>query len=256
MVTIGWVNTADSEKLQNYEGMALSPYFTIEPEKYVRKMVNKNNKRMKFAHCPANVQFQQNVYVIRAGLNLELQMFPPDRDHPTWDLRPTDLDAIDPQALKRMIAFEPFPEGYVDPEKPVIQYRTSYCFYADEPVTMQLLPVINEPYERPGITICGEFDIHAWQRSIQWAFEWWDTSKVLTIKKGDPLFYLKFVVHKDPSEKVKLVRLKANDATMQPILRANNVGHFTRRTFDLFDIARKWRAPKYITKENLWKPGD
>ena len=74
MVTIGWVNTADSEKLQNYEGMALSPYFTIEPEKYVRKMVNKNSKRMKFAHCPANVQFQQNVYVIRAGLNLELQI--------------------------------------------------------------------------------------------------------------------------------------------------------------------------------------
>ena len=256
MVNIGWVNTSDSEKMQNYEGMAMSPLFTYEPEKYIRKITNKTGARFKFANCPATVQFNQNLYVVRAPIDLSLRIEPPTERGGLWNLIPTDLNSIDPAALKRAVAFEPFPDGYVDADKPVIQIRTSYCFYADQPVTMQLLPVINEPIHRPGTTICGEFDIHAWQRSIQWGFEWWDTSKELVIKRGDPLFYLKFVVHDNPAEKVKLVRLKANDATINPILRVNNIGHFTKRTFDFFDIARKWRTPKYITKENIWKPGD
>ena len=43
---------------------------------------------------------------------------------------------------------------------------------------------------------------------------------------------------------------------MKPVLRAQGTAHMVIKSFDLFDVARKWRAPKFITKENIWNPGD
>lgn len=260
MIDIGWINTLESELLQKYEGpgYAMSPYFAYDPEPYKRIPTNKKTSHKKFfTHCPANVQFNQNMYVIRAPLDVELEVAKMN-DQGMWDCQPKDGKwKLSPDALKKYVMFEGFPDARVDVDKPHLQIRTPYTFYADEPVTMQLLPVVNTyEFNPPGICICGEFDIHAWHRPVQWGFEWWDTNKPLIIKRGQPLYYVKFVVHKDPTEKVRLVRLKANENTTKPILRANNVSHFMGRTFDLFNIAKKYRPKKFITKENLWTPDD
>lgn len=260
MIDIGWINTLESEILQRYEGpgYAMSPYFADDPELFKRIPNNKKATFKKFfTHCPAHIQFNQNMYVIRAPLDIALEVH---REGPDgfWDCIPKDNKwTMSPDALRKYVMFEGVPEARVDLDKPHLQIRTPYTFYADEPVTMQLLPVINTyEFNPPGITICGEFDIHAWHRPVQWGFEWWDTDKPLIIKKGQPLYYVKFIVNRDPTEKVRLVRLKANDNTVKPILRANNVSHFISRTFDLFNIAKRYRPKKFITKENLWKPDE
>lgn len=258
MVTIGWLNTNDSDRLQSYDGMAMSPYLTYDPEPYKRTPGHKEKSYKKwFTVCPANVQYNRNLFVIRAPLSVSLEVKELDKQKGIWDCMPLNNNwTMTPEALARYVMFEGMPDARSDLDKPILQVRTPYVFYADQPVTLQLLPVTNSIFQPPGITICGEFDIHAWQRPVQWGFEWWDTNKPLIIKRGDPLYYIKFIVNNDPTEKVKLVRLKANDNTIKPILKANNVAHFASKTFDLFDIARKWRAPKYVTKENLWQPGD
>jgi hypothetical protein len=118
--------------------------------------------------------------------------------------------------------------------------RLGYVFIADEPVTMQQLPAFEDYAETskyPGMTIPGEFDIHAWHRQLNWSFEWWDTDKQLIIKRGDPVTYAKFIVNRDPTERVDLVKLKMTDQIYNAIMRTSNTPSFLRNTFKLFEKA-------------------
>lgn len=254
MIDIGWLNTYDSKELHEADGNISSPFVTYQPERYVRKASNKYT-RFLFTNCPAFVQFNQNLFVIKSpiDINLELRSNPNDRN--IYECLPRG-EKVHPLAYSRMIQYEGDPNNQADFGIPHLQLKTPYVFYADQPVTIQLLPAFYENQELPGRIIPGAFDIHAWQRSINWAFEWTERSKPLSINRGDPLYYVNFIVHNKPNEKVKLTRLKANENTVKPILRAQGTAHMVMKSFDLFEIARKWRAPKYITKENTWKPGD
>jgi len=254
MIKIGWLNTYDSAELHVSDGQINSPFVTYEPEKYHRKPTNKNT-RFLFTNCPAFTQFNQNLYVIRAPIDINLKLQPNPENINVYDCFPIG-EKVHPLAYQKMLIVENDPNNQADFGVPHVQIKTPYVFYADVPVTVQLLPAIYHDQNLPGNVITGEFDIHAWQRSINFAFEWKQQGKPLHIMRGDPLYYVKFIVHNKPNEKVRLVRLKANSNTVKPVLRAQGTAHMVIKSFDLFDVARKWRAPKFITKENIWNPGD
>lgn len=255
MIDIGWLNTYDSIEYQQMANKVSIPSFAIfEPEHYTRRPENTGSKTI-FTHCPAYQQFNRNLYVIRAPIDITLGLNKTSNGGIQYECCPLD-DKVSPQVLQTFIQYNPDPNLRVDFANPVIQINTPYVFFADVPVTIQLIPAIYNPKEIPGDIIPGEFDIHAWQRTVQWALEWKDTSKPLVINRGDPLFYVKFIVHGDPAEKVRLVRLKPTEEILRPILRAQGSANLGIKTFDLFNIARKWRKPRYITKENIWNPGD
>ena len=125
-------------------------------------------------------------------------------------------DKVSPAVLQSIIEFNPDPNSRADFANPVIQIKLPYVFFADVPVTIQQFPAIYEMKKIPG----------------------------------------NFIVHTDPSKKIQLVRLKASDDLIKPIVRAQGSANLGIKTFDLFEVARKWRKPKYITNKNIWKPGD
>lgn len=255
MINVGWLNTCDSVELQRSAIAPISPYAVFEPERYIRKPSGIKSRSL-FTSCPAFVQFNRNLFLIRSPIDVDLEIKPDQNDRNVTNCFQIG-DKVNPALLKSYITLEGDPNRQVDFGVPHIQFQTPYVFYADEPVTMMLFSPIHEHQNNiPGPIIPGEFDIHAWQRSVNWAMEWKDRMSPLHIKRGDPLFYVKFIVHRDPTLKVDLIRLKANSNTVNPVLRAQGAANLGLKTFDLFEIARKWRAKKFITKENIWTEGD
>jgi hypothetical protein len=255
MIDIGWLNTYDSIEYQKLShAISIPSFVAFEPERYVRKPENTGNRSI-FTNCPAYQQFNRNTYIIRSPIDISLDLVQTSNGGFEYNCRALD-DKVSPDVLKTLVEFNPDPNSRVDFAYPVIQLNLPYVFFADVPVTIQQFPAIYEPYNIPGIMIPGEFDIHAWQRSINWSIEWRNTSQPLIIKRGDPLCYVKFIVHNDPAKKIQLVRLRASDELIRPVVRAQGSSNLGIKTFDLFEIARKWRSPKYITNKNIWKPGD
>lgn len=255
MIDIGWLNTYDSIEYQQLSNSISIPSFVVfEPEKYIRRPENTGNRTI-FTNCPAYQQFNKNVYVIRSPIDIKIKLVKTSNGGYEYACHPID-DKVSPQVLQSIIQFDPDPNSRVDFAYPVIQLKLPYVFFADVPATIQQIPAIYNPINLPGNVISGEFDIHAWQRSIGWSFEWQDTTKPLIINRGDPLCYVKFIIHNDPAEKIQLVRLRATPELIRPVVRAQGSANLGVKTFDLFNIARKWRKSKYITKDNIWKPGD
>jgi hypothetical protein len=252
-VKIGWFNMQESNEIAKHEGYALSPFLQFEPERY-KISQQAYPGRWKFTTCPAHINFYKNMFIMKSPVTASLKLR--EMGPGMYDLEPETPEhyELSPPAWNRLFDFV----GNVGPDGavPTLQLRNGLTFVADEPCTIQLLPAFNHVYDMPGELITGEFDIHAWQRSVQFSLAWRNTKKALRIKRGEPLFYVKFVVHRDPTEKVELVKLKENPQLLNAILRTQNTPGYIRNVFQLFDIARKMRPKKFITKENTWKPGD
>mgnify|MGYP000905272507 CR=1 FL=1 len=84
-----------------------------------------------------------------------------------------------------------------------------YIFYSKDSVVMEMIPAALDKNDFVSNTnlISGQFDISKWIRPVSPAFEIIDDEKVLTIRRGDPLYYIKFRTDK----KVNLVRVKQTE---------------------------------------------
>ncbi len=130
--------------------------------------------------------------------------------------------------------------------RPIVQFMTPYVFFADEPVYIsQLPPYYHYPKERlPGTLIAGRFPIDVWPRGLVWAFEWFDTTQPIIIKRGEPWFYLSFETE-NPATRVRLVEAEKTPQLDEYLQGIAGVTNYVRSTYSLFDVARQ-RRPKQL----------
>jgi hypothetical protein len=126
---------------------------------------------------------------------------------------------------------------------------TPYRFIADEPVWLNQHP----PYHHyrdppwPGLLIGGRFPIDVWPRALMWAFEWWDPSKEISIRRGDPWFNVRFETV-DPSRSVRLVEAQMTSELKDYCRNLDGVTNYIGQTFSLFAEARARRPEKLLVK--------
>jgi hypothetical protein len=77
-----------------------------------------------------------------------------------------------------------------------------------------------------------------------WAFEWFDTSRELVLRRGEPWFYVRFETH-DPSRPVRLIEADLTPELKQYVTGLASVTNFVNRTFSLFETAKS-RRPKTL----------
>jgi hypothetical protein len=150
------------------------------------------------------------------------------------------------EALQRRIVFQPRHE-WRNPQRPVLQMLTPHVFVSDDPVYVnQYPPILHYAGDtRPGIQISGRFPIDIWPRALMWAFEWHDTTKDLILRRGEPLFSVRFE-GPDPAAHVRLV-----EATKTPELESfmssiTGVTELVGQTYSLFKNARERRPAKLL----------
>ena len=157
-----------------------------------------------------------------------------------------DKSPIRSEALQRRIVFQPRHE-WRNPQQPVLQMLTPYVFVSDDPVYInQYPPILHYAGDtRPGIQIGGRFPIDIWPRALMWAFEWHDTKKDLILRRGEPLFYVRFE-GPDPAAPVRLIEAKRTPELESYITSITGMTELVGQTYSLFKTARERRPARLL----------
>lgn len=136
------------------------------------------------------------------------------------------------------------------PQRPVVQIDSAYRFVTDEPLYINVLPpqFHYRKNQLPGLVIGGRFPLHLWPRHLVWAFEWFDTSTDLILKRGEPWFSVRFE-SSDPSRHVKLVEAEMTPELNEYIEGLDHVSDYMNQTYSLFKVAKERRPEKLLKKK-------
>jgi hypothetical protein len=199
------------------------------------------------SYCPAVVDHEARMFEVPCPIDVNLGFRFDDKEKPSLINLDGDKSAIRPRALNDMLAIIGRRE-WRHPDRPIIQLITPYLFLADQPVYMTQLPPFLHYHmnQWPGVMIGGRLPIHIWPRQMMWAFEWFDIKKPLSLRRGEPWFYVRFETE-DPSRPVRLVEAEWTDELKQYKNSISAVANYMNRTFSLFKTAEA-RRPKTLLK--------
>jgi hypothetical protein len=195
--------------------------------------------------CPAVIDFEARYFEIPCPVDVELRFVLEDGKRPAVVIAAGSEATIRPKHLSSMLTIVKRDE-WRHPNRPLIQFLTPYLFVTDEPVYMSQLSPFGHYFKTPlpGVMICGRMPIHIWPRPLMWAFEWYDTTKPLVLKRGEPWFYLHFETN-DPTRRVRVIEADMTPALSEYLSGLTGVTNYVNRTYSLFRIAEE-RRPKQL----------
>src|SRR3546814_18148992 len=91
----------------------------------------------------------------------------------------------------------------------------------------------------------GRFPIDIWPRPLQWAFEWHDTEKDLILRRGEPLFYVRFD-GPDPAAPTRLIEAKKTPELERYMASIPGVTEIVGQNYSLFKTARERRPARVL----------
>jgi len=196
--------------------------------------------------CPAAIQFDRLHYVINCPVDLHLRINKTADGQLQLSNVDAAMSAVRPSGLKKLLLMSPQQE-WRHPMRPILQMVTPFVFVSDAPVYVNQFPPFlhfnNQP--RPGVQICGRFPIDVWPRVHMWALEWHDLSADLILKRGEPLFYVRFET-REPSSLVRLVEAERTHELESYMKQITDVANFVNQSFQLFNTARERRPEKLL----------
>jgi hypothetical protein len=197
------------------------------------------------AQCPSVLDFERRHFAVNCPIDLHLRLNMAGGSMDVINVL-AEKSPIRSNALQQWIVFQPRHE-WRHPQRPVLQMLTAYNFVSDDPLYInQYPPILHYSGDtRPGIQISGRFPIDIWPRALMWAFEWHDTTKDLILKRGEPLFYVRFE-GPDPAAHVRLVEARKTPELESYIASITGVTEFVGQTYSLFKTARERRPARLL----------
>jgi hypothetical protein len=195
--------------------------------------------------CPSVLDFDRRHFAINCPIDVHLRLKLTATGMDITNVL-ADKSPIRADALQRWIVFQPRHE-WRHPQRPVLQMLTSYVFVTDDPIYINQYPPILHYLadSRPGTQIGGRFPIDIWPRALQWAFEWHDTTKDLILRRGEPLFYVRFE-GPDPAASVRLVEASKTPELQSYMASITGVTEIVGQTYSLFKTARERRPARLL----------
>lgn len=234
-VTVGWLLTPPTAGV------------IFDPPRRVRSDLPAQSHAKSASRCPAVLNIENRHFEVACPFDLSLGF---RRNDETGDPEIVDLlgdrSPVRLGALGEIIEFTAEAE-WRHPDRPMFQIKLPYLFVADEPVYLSQTPPFCH-YRRetlPGLMIGGRFPIHVWPRPLMWAFEWHDPDMPVTLKRGEPLFYVQFET--TPQDRaVRLVEARRTEALAEYLEHINGAVNYVNQTFSLFEAAEARRPNKLV----------
>jgi len=195
--------------------------------------------------CPSVLDFDRRHFVINCPIDVHLRLKLTASDMDITNVL-ADKSPIRSEALQKRIVFQPRHE-WRHPDRPVLQMLTPFVFVSDDPVYVnQYPPILHYTGDtRPGVQISGRFPIDIWPRALMWAFEWHDTTKDLILRRGEPLFCVRFE-GPDPAAPVRLIEARKTPELESFMSSITGVTELVGQTYSLFKTARERRPAKLL----------
>lgn len=234
---IGWI--VDAPK---------AGFIYFEPER-VKTDIAPQQHAKSAARCPAVLDMESRHFLIRCPFDLHIALIKDDKGRTQIRNLAGDDSAIRQNYLAKEIHLVSEKE-WRHPSRPMIQINAPYLFVADEPVYLtQAEPFMHfNAKSWPGLVFGGRLPTHIWPRTLMWAFEWFDISKPLKIKRGDPWFYAYFETD-DLNRRVKLVEATMTSELCQHTQKMASVTNYVNQTFSLFKEAEKQKNGNFLVEK-------
>ena len=194
--------------------------------------------------CPAVNQFESRYFEVTMPFDLRLRCEKNNNEFEIYSV--PQGTRIDDELIKANLNLMP-KDSWRNIERPVIQIECPYAFIADDNIYLtQLPPFLNFNHSYwPGTLISGRFNITNWPRTLSWAFEWFDITKDLILKRNHPWFYV-FFESENPEDSFKLVEAEYTDELRKFKSSMLHTPRFVANTFSLFKIKKGWRKRKNL----------
>jgi hypothetical protein len=217
-----------------------------EPENLF-KMRDKPLSRSAVQACPSVNELEREYFVIRCPFNLELRCEIVENEHQI--IISHNGTHVDSDILRQFLSLFP-PMKWRQENVPIVQVQLPYFFLSDTPCYMTLLaPYMSKNMASwPGVLVGGKMPIHIWPRILNWAFEWTDLNKSLTLKRGQDLCYLHFNTA-NLVTRPNLFELEYTEKLKRYRQGHEGVTNYMSNTFSLFGNAVKRRPKKLLVKK-------
>ena len=214
----------------------------VQPPELAYKSIAADRENSDILPCPAIQGYFKNTFLIRSPIDFVLT--------PKVDAKTFSIDRFDQKFYIEWVIRRP--GDFVNPKRPICTLGPKLVFVADEDVIIESLPAMMHDSEtlRNIRVIPGTYNIHRWMRPLDFTFEILDPSVPLEFKRGDPLFYVRFI---DPKgRKVELERIEQTDdiiKTMYGMVVLKN--YIPKLGLDkLYDMAHDWiKNKKWLKKK-------
>jgi len=197
--------------------------------------------------CPAVHNFESRYFEITCPFDLRLRCEKKELDYEVYSV--PDGTRVDEELIKRNLNLMP-KDSWRNQNHPVIQIECPYAFIADDEVYLTQLPPFlsfNSSYW-PGTLISGRFNITNWPRTLSWAFEWFDLSQDLILKRNSPWFYV-FFESESPESVFKLVEAEYTDDLKKFKNSMLHTPRYVSNTWSLFKTAKQRRPKKLLVEK-------
>jgi hypothetical protein len=178
MTTVYWSPLGTKAKTNPIEELSI---LFEEPKPLMKELATKY-KDFLFMKCPALQASCKNTFVVTAPMDTTIHFSKNAEGVPTMFMEGFGWSQ------------ELFDLHCTIREDNSVSVIPSYVFYAKESVEMEVLPVflLDSPSLENALFIAGSFNIGKWIRSIDFSFIPKDKLKPVVIKRGDPLFFIRF----------------------------------------------------------------
>jgi hypothetical protein len=160
-----------------------------------------------YLKCPAFIDYYKNVYVIKSPFSMKIN----------FNSEAKYL-SVQPQCQEFYDTFLRNRADVISKDDPFLfSILIKYLFTADADCILEELPVMfhDSPLNSKLKLIPGTYNIGKWFRPIEVAYEVMDKADSVTIKRGDPLFYVRFV-SKD-NKKINLKHAKFSPEQLKAV---------------------------------------
>ena len=176
----------DVDTKQNLEFNAMS---FIPLESVLKSVTNERNAL--YIKCPAFTDYYKNCFLVRAPNDVEMEVKKTNENIKYISLKNQNQEFCNSYIVDRNKENSLFS---------MMSIEWGHVFYSKESVMIEQLPANLHVHEAEFLKnimlIQGTFDIAKWYRPVHYSFEIIDDNKPISIKRGDPLFYVRFLTDK------------------------------------------------------------
>ncbi len=193
------------------------------------KRTDNNSIKRGVATCPAVLQYEKRVLVVRSPYTFKIRCNRKDERFLFQPVYP--FTQVDEGSIRKLIKFEPT-SSWRGKNTPLLQLTLPYVFFADLPVYINQIEPINIKSSKNWALVQGRFNIYDWQRPINWSVEWVDTTEDLIIQRGDPLFQLVFETN-SPESNIEFIYQDMTDKLRKSLDASTGVTQLVKGTFNI-----------------------
>jgi hypothetical protein len=238
-ISVGWCINSDSFAI------AFDPPSKLIPP----KDTTINSKG--FLSCPAVRKFSEGIYQVTSPFSLKLRALENNGQLTIVPVYP--FTSLTEEIAKIFIKIEP-QETWNSTSTAVVQIPSPYVFVSDHKILIeQFSPELSKKSKMNWRVVPGKFDIYAWQRPLNWAFEWDLSCGDFEIRAGEPQYNIRFLPQEHPLEncKISLEKLELNKSIGERLALTRDVAKIRRGTSQLFSKAAQLRKNiKFLDKND------